>query len=393
MQKISIIGRGTAGCISAAHFLYHTDCYVDFYYDNNIKPQAVGEGSTLVLPTRLHQIINFQHQDLSIIDGSFKYGIKKTGWGAGNEFTHNFAPPGVGYHFNAIKLQEHILKTISRNPRLRIIENHIDHKDIDSEYILDCAGKPNSYNDYTMSESIPVNSVYVTQCYWDYAKFQYTLTLARPYGWVFGIPLQNRCSIGYLYNNNINSLDEIKEDVKHIFEDYKLTPSDHTNSFSFQNYYKKNNFDGRAAYNGNSSFFLEPLEATSISFMDNINRLAYDVWFNKLDQTVANQYYNKHITEIENVIMLHYFAGSQFDTNFWKFAKSKGETNMKQAMNNKKFIEMIDFSKLNNSKLASNEDFGTWHLNSFYQNLHNLGLYDKFAQLRNSHSQSNILQN
>jgi hypothetical protein len=127
--------------------------------------------------------------------------------------------------------------------------------------------------------------------------------------------------------------------------------------------------------------------------MDNINRLAYDVWFNKLDQTVANQYYNKHITEIENVIMLHYFAGSQFDTNFWKFAKSKGETNMKQAMNNKKFIEMIDFSKLNNSKLASNEDFGTWHLSSFYQNLHNLGLYDKFAQLRNLHSQSNILQN
>jgi hypothetical protein len=66
---------------------------------------------------------------------------------------------------------------------------------------------------------------------------------------------------------------------------------------------------------------------------------------------------------------------------------------MKQAMNNKKFIEMIDFSKLNNSKLASNEDFGTWHLSSFYQNLHNLGLYDKFAQLRNLHSQSNILQN
>lgn len=381
MHKISIIGRGTAGCISAAHFLYHTDCYVDFYYDNNIKPQAVGEGSTLVLPTRLHQIIDFQHQDLSIIDGSFKYGIKKTGWGTGNEFIHNFAPPGVGYHFNAIKLQEHILKTISNNPRLRIIENHVEHDKIDSEYILDCAGKPNSYNDYVMSESIPVNSVYVTQCYWDYAKFQHTLTLARPYGWVFGIPLQNRCSIGYLYNNNINSLDEIKEDVKHIFADYKLTPSDHTNSFSFQNYYKKNNFDGRAAYNGNSSFFLEPLEATSISFMDNINRLAYDVWFNKLDQTVANQYYNKHIIEIENVIMLHYFAGSQFDTNFWKFAKSKGEANMKQALNNKKFTEMIDFSKLNNSKLASNEDFGTWHLNSFYQNLHNMGLYDKFEKL------------
>jgi tryptophan halogenase len=382
VQKISIIGRGTAGCISAAHFLYHTDCYIDFYYDNNIKPQAVGEGSTLILPTRLHQTINFRHEDLSLIDGSFKYGIKKTGWGLGTEFTHNFAPPGVGYHFNAIKLQEFILKQISSNPRIRIIDDHVDHNKIDSEYILDCAGKPNNYDGYTMAESIPVNSVYVTQCYWDYAKFQHTLTLARPHGWVFGIPLQNRCSIGYLYNSNINSLDDIKADVKHIFEDYKLTPSENTNSFSFQNYYKNTNFSGRTAYNGNSSFFLEPLEATSISFMDTVNRLAYDVWFNGLDQNLANQYYNKHITEIENVIMLHYFSGSQFNTEFWKFAKSKGESNMKHAMNNKKFTEMIDASKLNNPKLASVEDYGTWHLNSFCQNLHNLGLYDKFAQLR-----------
>ena len=381
MKKLSIIGRGTAGCIAAAHFLYYTNWSVDFYYDNQIKPQAVGEGSNLVLPMRLNHIIDFHHADLALVDGSFKYGIKKTGWGPGKEFIHNFIPPNVGYHFNALKLQDLILSRIKNNPRCKIIESNIDHSNIDSDYILDCSGKPENYNNFVMPESIPVNSVHVTQCHWDYAKFQYTITAARPYGWVFGIPLQNRCSIGYLYNNKINTLEEIKEDVKHIFEEYNLTPSENTNSFTFNNYYRKNNFDHRVAYNGNASFFLEPLEATSIAFMDGINRLAFDVWESGVSPYSANQTYRQHIKEIENVIMLHYFAGSQFDTEFWRLAKRQGEINIKEAIRNPKFLEMVEYSKYNNPSLQAKDDFGTWWLGSFFQNLQHLDLYDKIERL------------
>ena len=58
-----------------------------------------------------------------------------------------------------------------------------------------------------------------------------------------GIPLQNRCSIGYMYNNKINSLEEVKEDVKNIFEEFNLQPSETTNAFSFKNYYRNTNFE------------------------------------------------------------------------------------------------------------------------------------------------------
>lgn len=382
MKKIAVIGRGTAGVLAAAHFLHYSDCLVDFYFDHEIKPQAVGEGSNLVLPMRLHQTIDFNHEDLSKLDGSFKYGIKKTGWGNGKEFTHNFPPPNVGYHFNAIKLQDYIIDKIKNHARLRIIETNITHDEIDSDFIMDCTGKPKNYEDFEITQSIPVNSVYVTQCYWDYAKFQYTLTLARPYGWVFGIPLQNRCSIGYLYNNAINDLDEIKEDVKHIFQEYGLNPSDHTNAFSFKNYYRKNNFNNRVAYNGNASFFLEPLEATSISFMDAINRMAFDTWIDNLDYRISNQNYLKHIAEIEHMIMLHYFAGSVFDTEFWRFAQPRGRENITHALSNNKFLEMVEYSKYNNPALSAKEDFGTWWLGSFYQNLSNLDLYDKIYSLK-----------
>lgn len=381
MKKVSIIGKGTAGCISAAHFLHYTDWFVDFYFDNQIKPQAVGEGSNLVLPMRLNHIIDFQHDDLSKLDGSFKYGIKKTGWGTGKEFIHNFPPPNVGYHFNALKLQDLILNKIKNNPRFRIVEGNISHENIDSDFIMDCSGKPTNFNEFIIPESIPVNSVHVTQCFWDHARFQYTLTLARPYGWVFGIPLQNRCSIGYLYNNKINSLEEIKQDVVNVFREYNLTPSETTNSFEFNNYYRINNFSNRVAYNGNASFFLEPLEATSIAFMDIINRLAYDAWNTGESIESVNQHYHKHITEIETVIMLHYYAGSTFDTEFWKFAKLRGEENLKQAIKNPKFLEMIEYSKFNNPNYVAKEDYGTWWLGSFYQNFQNLDLYNKIKHL------------
>ena len=109
MKKLAIIGRGTAGSLAAAHFLRHTDWEIDWYFDNDIKPQAVGEGSNLILPNFLKNCLNFEHHDLSKIDGSFKASIYKEGWGKGQGFHHTFAPPLLSYHFNANKLQDYIL--------------------------------------------------------------------------------------------------------------------------------------------------------------------------------------------------------------------------------------------------------------------------------------------
>jgi hypothetical protein len=53
-------------------------------------------------------------------------------------------------------------------------------------------------------------------------------------------------------------------------------PSDKTNHLEFQSYYKKNNFSSKVIYNGNSSFFIEPLEATSIGFSIETNMVAMD---------------------------------------------------------------------------------------------------------------------
>jgi len=384
MKKLAIIGRGTAGSLAALHFLRYTDWDIDWYFDNDIKPQAVGEGSLLNLPDILRNCLDFQHHDLLKIDGTFKSSIYKEGWGNGKAFHHPFPPPELAYHFNANKLQDYILSEVKHNQRLSIKEHNINHDEIDSNFIMDCSGRPENYDDFYLSKYIPVNSVHVNQCYWDYPKFQYTLTIARPYGWVFGIPLQNRCSIGYMYNNNINTLEEVKEDIKEIFKQYNLIPSEHTNSFNFKNYYRKQNFNGRVAYNGNASFFLEPLEATSIVTMDLINRYSFDLWNNTVEN--ANYIYITIIKEIESMIMLHYFAGSIYDTDFWVYAGNRGKKCMLESLTQKKFILHKEFHEMLciDSICKDNKAFGTWFLRQFRQNIIGLDIKEKLDNLVNN---------
>lgn len=376
-KKLAIIGKGTAGAFSATHFMRWTDWDIDWYFDHNIKPQAVGEGSNLVFPLALYENIGFTYQDLKKLDGTVKESIYKQNWGTNvKEFHHHFSPPNIGIHFNAVKFQEYIFSLVQNNKRFKFIEKNVLSDQIDADFIMDCSGKPEINKDnFIESNYIPVNSVHVNQCMWEYPRFQYTLTIARPYGWVFGIPLQNRCSIGYLYNNNINTLEEVKEDVKNIFEEFNLVPSGITNTFSFGNYYRKENYSKRISYNGNASFFLEPLEATSISTMDLIQRSAFSLWTGEASLDRVNNLYFDTINEVEAMIMLHYYAGSSFDTRFWSMAKNNGKLKIDQAIKNSKLVDMIlQSDTIKFGYLKEKFEYGTWNPISFNQNLTQLGI-------------------
>lgn len=384
MKKLTVIGRGTAGCIAIGHFLKYTDWYIDWIFDNKTSPQAVGEGSDLIF-MRVMKYFDFQLNDMeTILDGSVKAGIKKVNWGKENrEFIHHFEPGMHSYHFNATKLQEFVLQWAKNYSRVRIIDENISNlENLDSDYVMNCSGKPTNYDDYNISEYIPVNAVHVTQCFWDGPRFPYTLAIARPYGWVFGIPLINRCSIGYMYNHNINTLEEVKEDVKNIFSEYNLTPSEVTNSFKFNNYYHKQPFGSKICYNGNACFFLEPLEATSINLIQNNMRRCYDLWNGISSVETITNGYETQVRDIEHMIMMHYYAGSPFDTEFWKVAQSKGEKNMEKFFvydRAKKLLESVNKLKTKASVPKFGEDFpfGSWSSKSYKENFVGLGIEQK----------------
>jgi hypothetical protein len=73
-KRLSIIGRGTVGCMSAIKF-HNLGYKIDWYHDPNTPPLSVGEGTTLQIPRFMsdelglnyneHQI-NLNHYNLNL---------------------------------------------------------------------------------------------------------------------------------------------------------------------------------------------------------------------------------------------------------------------------------------------------------------------------------------
>ena len=382
-RKLALVGRGTVGCLAAAHFLRHTDWYIDWIYDPNVPAVSVGEGTTLLTPKSLYQNLGWYWSDMQELGFTPKTGIYKENWGNVGNFTHPFPVGSTGIHFNAVAFQDKAFNQISKDKRVSLIEKNIsDYENLDSDYVLVCSGSPNDLDSFVQHEEIPVNAAYVTQCYWPSARFTDTLTIARPYGWVFGIPLQNRCSIGYLYNKNFNSLEDIQEDLKEVFHNLSLEPSTTTNHIYFNNYSRKHNYTSKVAYDGNASFFLEPLEATSLVVAEHVYRYAYDVWANISSVDKANGWYNNYIKDVKAMISLHYMAGSVFDTPFWISAKDKSTKYIKNLFDKDDYFAYNLLQSID-SKTQEDMEMGAWNIWSYGYNVERLGIKDTLKGFAN----------
>ena len=370
MKKLSIIGKGTAGIIAVNHFASYTqddELEIECYYDSSKPEQTVGEGTTVDFPQTLNNTQGLEFHDIfKLCNGNFKTGIHYIGWGK-QDYMHTFPMPQVSIHFNAVMLQKLLME--KNKGRVKFIDKAVEHKDINTDYILDCSGKPNDNSSFYEAKYIPVNTALVYQCKWDKPLYTHTLCIADNYGWIFGIPLQDRISFGYIYNRNINTKEQVNKRLLKVIDKYKQTPNDNPLHLEFNNYYRKVNFTEHVAYNGNASFFLEPMEATSIATIDDINRFAFDVVFNINNLDFVNAKYGKWFKEVQDIITLHYLAGSKYDNKFWRHAKQ-----LAQDCFNDKSQMLSDILKNKNNPLFNINNYGTWGLNSFNQNIDGLGI-------------------
>lgn len=370
MKKLSIIGKGTAGILAVNHFASYTnpdELEIECYYDSSKPEQTVGEGTTVDFPETLNNTQGLEFHDIfKLCNGNFKTGIHYIGWGK-KDYMHTFPMPNVSIHFNAVMLQKLILQ--KNKSRVKFIDKAVTHNDINSDFILDCSGKPKDNKDFYKAKYIPVNSALVYQCKWNYPKYSHTLCIAGKYGWIFGIPLQDRISFGYLYNKDINTIEEIDKELLKLIDQYEETPNEKYLHLEFDNYYRKVNFTENIGYNGNASFFLEPMEATSIATIDDINRYTFDILFNRNELDFVNNKYNKWFKEVQDIITLHYLAGSKYNNKFWKHAKKLAE----DCYNDKSQL-LKDILENKKNPLFRINNYGTWGLNSFNQNIDGLGL-------------------
>ena len=159
-MKITILGRGNAGCLTALHYSHYArhkkNISVELLYDSNIPPEKVGQATLLEPPKLLWAALGINWYN-NPIQATPKFGILYENWGKKNhKFIHPFPLNTVALHYAPTKLQDTILKS----KYFKVREKHINNYDeIDSDYIFDCRGRHiTNWNDYTMLTN-PLNAV------------------------------------------------------------------------------------------------------------------------------------------------------------------------------------------------------------------------------------------
>lgn len=318
MKRITIVGAGNAGCITALELLQE-ECEITIYHDSKEYPiERVGQGTLPSFPETIYNILGIDWYN-NPIDATIKTGILYEGWGKKQyKIFHPFAMHNIGSHFVPNKLS----KVILESGLVNVIEKTIQdpENEIDADFIFDCRGRHNRDLDNYDTLISPINSVLLSsrpRLRNDHDLI-YTKAIATPNGWTFIIPNKDTISYGYLYNSNITTKEAASEDFVYRFN---IPHVEH--HMKFDNYMAKNMFIGeRTILQGNAYGFIEPLEATAVNFYQDLCIAAMETIFNKRSKVETNTKVRGWMKQIETFLLWHYQFGSQYDTPFWEHAKN-----------------------------------------------------------------------
>ena len=320
-MKISIIGAGNAGCFTALHFAWWTRKFateIELIHDPSVSPEPVGQATILNPPNLLFGALGFNWAENTIY-ATPKTGLVYEGWGKVNErVSHPFPADKMGMHYCPSEMQKYILKSGLFN----VVEDDVDPKDVDADYIFDCRGIAKDFSEYEKLKN-PINAAILAKPNWNTLECLWSRHVATPDGWTFIIPTHpdspsyDYC-VGYLYNSDITS----KEDAEKNFLD--LFDVDIKKHLPFNNYIAKNLVvDDRILLNGNRLFFIEPLESSSVQTYLEWARYSYNAIINrKIDIKEATKKMRNYIERVQNFVLWHYQFGSKYETPFWDYAKT-----------------------------------------------------------------------
>ena len=316
-MKISIVGAGNAGCFTALYYSWYgrkEDLEVELIHDPNIPPEEVGQATLLGAPELISTKFNYYD---NYIHATPKTGILYEGFGKVNEkFIHAFPTNTLAMHFCPCELQKFALES----GRFNVVEDNVDPKDVDADYVFDCRGTPKDFTGYTPLKS-PVNAAILGKPKWD-SKELWSRHVATPDGWAFVIPMDESSpshngAVGYLYNNKITKTEDAKKNFEQIFD------VEVKRERTFKSYLHMNPIDDRVILQGNRLFFLEPMESTATeTYLDWARATFRAIILKEHTKDDAIKDMKKYIRQVQNFILWHYQFGSKYDTPFWDHAKT-----------------------------------------------------------------------
>ena len=255
-------------------------------------------------------------------------------------------------HFNAKKLAL-FLKREGQERGIKVIDSIVDNFNIDEngnvnqihlsdssgkssvveqcDFIVDCSGFKRLLVDHifkspwkSYSNLLPVNRA--LPFFIDYSNEEqippYTESIAMKYGWMWKIPVEGRYGCGYVFDSNLITNEDAKQEVK----DFLGFNVDFPKVFDFSAGYFEKPWNKNCLALGLSSGFIEPLEATSIwtiirSLKEFTNHI--DGFLN--DSEASRQTFNEKFCSMNNDIFdfvyFHYLT-KRNDTEFWNKFKN-----------------------------------------------------------------------
>ena len=370
MKKLAIVGLGTAGVQSLAHFLFHLDnnWEVVSISDPNIPIFGIGESTNPSFINAISYGTNFFMYN-ELIDGGLnstvKYGTMYEKWR-----NQNFINPLIGssaaLHIDTFKLKKWAMEKFSERwgNKFKVIEGtvkeiktvndkaivKIDDTSYEFDYVMDCSGRPKDYSNYNVlsstTDSCLVHNIKTG------SNFLHTKHVATKDGWMFVIPLKTRTSYGYLYNSNITDKDTAKENFS---KEINVPINELDNiEYSFKSYFAKKIIEGRVIKNGNNALFLEPMFANSLWLYDGINKLLLDE-INQKENLNINDVFYKNVRAVSDMIHYMYHGGSLYKTPFWDWIVIKSKEVLSQSEAFKTAKNMSNYYKN-----VGGEDFTSW---------------------------------
>lgn len=378
MKKLAVIGVGTAGIQSLCHFLTYlngSEFEVYSISDPSIPILGIGESTNPSFIQSIELATNFSfYSDLNNLNGTYKLGSYYRNWRK-HDFINPFLYGSLSVHFDTNEFHTFAIPRLQQKwgSKFNLIHGKVTElKNIDEgvlvgiddknyyffDYVIDCSGFPNNFDDYDNADIDTVNKCFVFD---DFSKkneqWNYTLHQATPDGWMFGIPLQKRTSYGYLFDSTITSetraLNNFSEIINHEVS------SSNVRTYSFRSYKAKRINDGRIFKNGNKIAFFEPLFGNSQQFYFNTNLRIFNMINSDMCRDVIEDQNKQHLDNlklVEGIINYTYHGGSVFDTDFWKKVVVKSKNSL---YDNSFFIEAIKDSKegITNNYHSGNMNF------------------------------------
>ncbi|MEP3655557.1 MAG: tryptophan halogenase family protein [Litorimonas sp.] len=272
-------------------------------------------------------------------------------------YAHKFAPlQKVGntqmgglsyaYHFDAGLYAKH-LRNLAENLGVNRHEGRVVDVILDAEtgfiesvklesgdfihgdLFIDCSGFRGlligdalnvEYEDW--SEYLPCNRAVAVACKSTKPLLPYTKSTAREAGWQWRIPLQHRTGNGHVFCDGFTTQDEATDRlVESLDGDIIGSPK----QLSFTTGRRRHFWSKNCVSLGLSSGFLEPLESTSIHFVQShVSRLLEffpDKNCGSATRAEYNRIVGKEFELVRDFLVLHYKQTKRDDTEFWRHCR------------------------------------------------------------------------